>query len=635
MLKIVFLFLLCCTCWGSFNETTDAKVLCDLYDSASIPFKDVLINWNCNRELERSGPCSMPQSPWHGVSCNTNKRVMRLDLDFSNEPSDDERFATLPPTIGGLDALTYLNIEYGGLIGHLPSGLSDLTNLTVLALQHNSLQGGLPVGIERLRDLNCLALQSNKLSGPLPPTIGGLRALTFLDLFKNNISGALPETIGNLLNLQFLGLGENKITKAIPSSLGALHLLNLLAIDSNFLTGEIPQSLGGLHSLTFLYLHNNLLEGTLPFFGDLSLLKKLSLAANKLTGPMINFTGLHDLSYLDLSVNLLSSSISSSLGGLTGLTYLDLSDNLLSGLLPPSLGDLTQLEGFYLNKNALTGVIPPDYCSLLNAKIDYNLTSSGAVCFPGCFDTDTNFLDENVKSPQPMYECTAPKNDHEGLCALKKTATKGDPSGFFSTWNCSKNAVPCNQKRPGTTQWAGITCDKAGRVTGINFRASRKDVMRADTPITSFTLPTKISLLDALNTLSITATGLYGTIPSSIGQLTALQTLELVQSYKLVGTLPTQLGLLMGLTTLRLNSNSLTSTIPSALGSLPFLSNLDVCWNRLTGAVPRELCNLSPGSVHLDHNPLACFPACQLVAVTTPTIQCTRGERVRASFNCE
>ena len=85
---------------------------------------------------------------------------------------------------------------------------------------------------------------------------------------------------------------------------------------------------------------------------------------------------------------------------------------------------------------------------------------------------------------------------------------------------------------------------------------------------------------------------LRGVIPTQLGKLTALETLDLGGS-ELTGVVPTQLGALTKLTRLDLGDNRLTGAVPTQLGKLTALTNLDLSNNRLTGELPEALDALS------------------------------------------
>lgn len=70
--------------------------------------------------------------------------------------------------------------------------------VTTLLLAGNQLQGAIPPEIGNLTRLQFLDLRQNALTGAMPIQIGNLLKLTFIDLSRNRLSGAIPPEIGNL-----------------------------------------------------------------------------------------------------------------------------------------------------------------------------------------------------------------------------------------------------------------------------------------------------------------------------------------------------------------------------------------------------------------------------------------------------
>jgi Leucine-rich repeat (LRR) protein len=91
--------------------------------------------------------------------------------------------------------------------------------------------------------------------------------------------------------------------------------------------------------------------------------------------------------------------------------------------------------------------------------------------------------------------------------------------------------------------------------------------------------------------LSLTHNRLFGSIPSSLGNLTALQSLDLYDN-QLSGSIPSEVGNLTALQFLNLNTNQLRDAIPARLGRLSVLSKLDLSNNQLGGSIPNELGSL-------------------------------------------
>ena len=86
---------------------------------------------------------------------------------------------------------------------------------------------------------------------------------------------------------------------------------------------------------------------------------------------------------------------------------------------------------------------------------------------------------------------------------------------------------------------------------------------------------------------------LRGVIPTQLGNLTALEVLDLGGS-ELTGAVPTQLGALTKLTRLDLGDNKLTGVIPTQLEALTALTALDLSDNALSGGLPAGLRDLPP-----------------------------------------
>ncbi len=86
---------------------------------------------------------------------------------------------------------------------------------------------------------------------------------------------------------------------------------------------------------------------------------------------------------------------------------------------------------------------------------------------------------------------------------------------------------------------------------------------------------------------------LHGSLPSALGNLTQLRSLEIAGGPGLSGDIPPELGSLTNLEFLLLAGSNLTGTIPVELGNLSNLRWLVLQGNRLSGLIPRELASLT------------------------------------------
>ncbi|XP_021815793.1 probable leucine-rich repeat receptor-like protein kinase At5g49770 [Prunus avium] len=123
--------------------------------------------------------------------------------------------------------------------------------------------------------------------------------------------------------------------------------------------------------------------------------------------------------------------------------------------------------------------------------------------------------------------------------------------------------------------WAGIECTDS-RITSIAL---------ADMALTG-QLPSDIGLLSELESLNLSFNkGLKGLIPASIGKLTKLVYLNLV-GCSFFGRIPDTIGSLQQLSYLSLKNNSFDGLIPPSIGNLSNLSFLDISDNKLVGSLP-------------------------------------------------
>ncbi|GKF45865.1 MDIS1-interacting receptor like kinase 2-like protein [Tanacetum coccineum] len=188
-----------------------ATILCTLcVASCSSQEADALINWKATLHTQNNirilpswtqedqkavSPCN-----WHGVSCNEQGSINKLNLSSSglNGTLDHFSFSSFP------------NLGY-------------------------------------------LSLGSNNFSGIIPSEIGQLSKLVYLDLSTNLFMETIPPEIGELTNLDTLKLAKNQLVGLIPKSLCQLRFLFELALNDNNLYGSVPSCFGQLSRLIALY----------------------------------------------------------------------------------------------------------------------------------------------------------------------------------------------------------------------------------------------------------------------------------------------------------------------------------------------------------------------------------------------
>ena len=224
-----------------------------------------------------------------------------------------------------------------------------------------------------------------------------------------------------------------------------------------------------------------------------------------------------------------------------------------------------------------------------NAKFDLN--GNGAVDIP-------DFLQFVNVFGQTVQVVDSIEGDRAALIALYN-ATDGDKWAYNWYWKSDK---PLGE-------WYGVTTNEQGRVIGLYLRGTR---------LLYGTLPSSIGNLTKLERLGLISENLTGIIPSSIGNLTNLKELRLyfggnqspvpfpasirkltnltlleLLETRLSGHLPEWIGNLSNLESLDLGENQLTGPIPESIGKLSKLKVLRLSGNQLTGPIPASIGNLA------------------------------------------
>ncbi|KNA19118.1 hypothetical protein SOVF_064300 [Spinacia oleracea] len=353
----------------------------------------------------------------------------------------------------------------------------------------------------------------------------------------------------------------------------------------------------------------------------------IDLSKSSLNGEISgNFSGLSDLSSVDLSGNTLSV-IPSDLSGCRSLKYLNLSHNTLKGEL--NLTGLSSLEVLDLSLNKIEGEIRPSFpamCSnlrVLNISSN-NFTGSVDGCFDGCTKLEYVDLSANIFTGQVW----------PGFARVKSfDVAENNFTGMISPWlfdgNCSLETFDLSENN--------FTGDFPGEISncknlstlilgGNNFSGSVPDTLGSLSSLrvlilggNNFTNQIPESLLQCRNLrfLDLSRNNLGSEVPPILGRFTQLQVLVLhansfsgglnssgilrlpnIQRLDLSynnfsGHLPIEVSNMGNLQFLDFAHNNFLGKIPSEYGSLNQLLALDISFNRLTGSIPPSLGKLT------------------------------------------
>ena len=623
-------------------ENPDRAALVALYEATNGP------NW----VNDTNWLTDAPLGEWYGVGTDHFGRVVRLDLAGRRDAAARRTVShgligSLPPEMGNLTGLRWLDLGDNDLFGAIPPELGNLTELRRLELGDNNLTGAFPPALLNLVRLESLDLGGNGLKGTILPGLGDLGSLMWLNLSRNRWTGTIPPELGNLAKLRELHLYSAELTGPIPPEFGTLVSLTWLRLDGNRLTGPIPSELGNLRSLVGLFLGGNNLTGAIPpELGNLASLAQLGLGLNNLTGTIPPELGdLGNLTSLRLGYNSLTGPIPRGLVQVA-LDWLSLEGN--DGLCVPGTAafaewiarmsesegpfcnesDIAALEALFrsadgpgwadsggwldgpalsdwhgvradtlglvtaidLTDNSLAGRLPPELGELAHLT---ELGIGGNAGLSGHLPYSLRRLGLEVLH----YAGT-------GLCAPAEAAFRAWLDGITShegTVECAplsdRDILEALYHATGGPEWTNsdgwLTERPLGEWHGVEVDAQRRVIgLRLGSNGLKGSIPPELGKLGNLVGLSLYRNELTGSIPPELGNLTALHGLGLYRN-RLTGAIPPELGGLGSLRWLYLEGNRLTGVIPPELGNLADLKQLRLYSNDLTGGIPPELGNLA------------------------------------------
>ncbi|KAL0422548.1 UNVERIFIED_CONTAM: Leucine-rich repeat protein 2 [Sesamum latifolium] len=173
---ISFLLPLLLSLSSSLSTNSEGNALHALRTRLSDP-TNVLQSW----DPTLVNPCT-----WFHVTCDSNNRVVRLDLGNSNISG------TLGPELGELKYLQYLELYRNNIGGKIPKELGNLEKLVSMDLYGNKFRGKIPKSFANLKSLRFLRLNNNELTGSIPRELTTLPNLKVFDVSNNDLCGTIP-----------------------------------------------------------------------------------------------------------------------------------------------------------------------------------------------------------------------------------------------------------------------------------------------------------------------------------------------------------------------------------------------------------------------------------------------------------
>ncbi|XP_057726273.1 probable leucine-rich repeat receptor-like serine/threonine-protein kinase At3g14840 [Arachis stenosperma] len=318
-------------------------------------------------------------------------------------------------------------------------------------------------------------------------------------------------------------LGRENLFSGCNSSEQLQNMSSCMMLKSNQTTAVIcncSYADSTLCHVTSLCVKRESLPGQLPAeLVRLPYLQQIDLTYNLLNGTIPKEWGrMTNLTFISLGGNRITGSIPKEIANISGLQVLVVEFNQMSGNLPPELGNLSQLQRLQISSNNFTGELPATLAKLTSLQI----------------------------------------------VQLSDNQFSGKIPDFIQSWTNLQQLV---------IQGSGV----------------------------SGPIPSGLAVLGYLNDLRIS--DLNGAESSPFPRLRNMSMKNLIlRSCNINGTLPTYLGKMTSLQTLDLSFNKLTGPIPPQYENLirRIVAYMYLTGNFLTGDVPKEWINNANKKHYLD-----------------------------------
>lgn len=486
--------------------------------------------------------------------------------------------------------------------GSIPSFLHHQHDLRVVDLSNSSLEEDFPTWLmknnTRLEELN---LKNNSLTGyfhlPYRPHI----FTSAIDISNNLLQGQMPSNISvSLPNLMFLNVSRNSFEGSIPS-FGGMRKLLFLDLSNNLFTGGIPEDLAmGCPSLEYLILSKNDLHGQMfPRVSNLPSLRHLELDDNHFSGKIPDLSNSSGLERLDVSHNSISGKLPGWIGNMSNLAALVMPNNSLEGPIPVEFCSLDALELLDLSNNNLSGSLPSCFSPslLIHVHLQENhLTGPLTKAFTRSMDLATlDIRNNNLSGGIPDWismfsglSILLLKGNHfQGkipyqLCQLSKITI------LDLSYNSLSGHIPsCLNKirfRTGfrSGKFSIISYFQSPGFSSYLYHSQHIELSQVNVNSYPIAYDKAMAEFTAKN-----RTDFYK--GNFLYSMTGID----LSSNKLTGAIPPEIGNLSQVHALNLSHNILTGPIPAAFSGLKSIESLDLSYNNLTGTIPGELTELT------------------------------------------
>ncbi|XP_015571809.1 receptor-like protein kinase HSL1 [Ricinus communis] len=300
------------------------------------------------------------------------------------------------------------------------------------------------------------------------------------------------------------------------------------------------------------------------------------LTSSHCTWPGINCTNSSVTGLNFANVNI-AGTIPPFICDLKNLTVLDFGNNSIIGTFPLFLYNCSKLEHLDLSQNYFVGTIPDDIdrlsrLSFLNLYGN-NFTGNIPVAIGRLKELKSLQLQQNLFNGTFPVEIGNLTNLEELMLAYNGFLPSRFPSNF-------------TQLKKVKQLWFAES-NLIGEIPEMIGDMAALELLDLSTNTLTGNLPSSLLMLKNLSMLYLHKNNLSGEIPRVVEALNLVE-LDLSDN-NLIGTIPDEFGKLEKLSILNLFFNQLSGEIPVSIAHLPVLKRFNLFSNNLSGALPPEL----------------------------------------------
>ncbi|PHT44665.1 hypothetical protein CQW23_13823 [Capsicum baccatum] len=451
-------------------------------------------------------------------------------------------------------------------------------------------------------DLSC----NNFMFSKLPAEISNLTKLTYLKLSNAMFQDSIAMQFTNLTSLRSLDLScanlvpdysSVSVSLTFPlkldfgSSLLSFISYGYLSSPNLSIPGRIPTAqFLNLTNIASLDMSSNVLKSSIPdLLSNITTLSVLDFSRNDLNGHIPYLPQLEELSVASnpaVTIDL----VSMFAVPWSKLTLLDICFTRVGGTIPPSLSKSTSLTFFRADGCSIQGSIPSSITKLkklsvlmlnendITGQLPVSMSSLTTLQYLSLFQNRLEaFIQRNRLNGNTPFSLFRKSRLDEISLGTSGLSVEIDDPAFAQTF------------QPKILDFT--SCNMRGEIPDFFSNFTSLVVLNFANNSLSGAIPQWLFNLPALSILALPMNNFKGFIPPMIHLKSSLfPTIVNLARNKLQGPIPTQLE---NVNVIDLSLNNFVGSIPSQVGEAPGIRSISLSGNKIRGSIPESFCHAS------------------------------------------